>query len=193
MQPQQPTPPPMRSLPRNATAMPFGMSANSLGMDDASALRLRRLLFIGIPVTVLLVLVLVTWLFVRNLTALSPQALTNSAFEYDFLFYKKSETVNLVAGSGLKYDNKALVIAKPTSDDVAKECANMTDGAWREVFRVSVEGVERPVCRLNDTVFALTVFHGKTKHLFEVTYNSPHDVNTNDLRRIMESLKISLP
>ncbi len=192
VQPQQPSPPPVRSLPRNATAMPLGLSANSVGLGIGGGLNTRKILFIGIPITVVLALALGTWLFVRSFAPLNIHTITNSAYEYSFLFYRSSESVNLVAGEGLKYDSKALVIAKPTNDDVVKSCDEM-GSKWKEAFTVQVEGVEHPVCRFNDNVFLVTFFHGKAKHLLEITYTTPHAINVNDVRQIVQSLRVSLP
>lgn len=181
---------PVRSLPRGAQSMPFGLSANSVGLGDGG-LNWRRMLFVGIPLTVVLALALGTWLYAQRANTLSLKNVANGAYSYDFLFYKTAEPVNLLAGQGYKYDSKALAIAKPTSEEVVRECAQLGE-KWTEVFAVTVEGVPHPACVLNGNVFAVMFAHGQANHLFEITYTSPQAVNRNDVRRSMESLKVTL-
>jgi hypothetical protein len=192
IQPQQEAAPSPRTLPRGATDMPLGLSANSVGLSDGGGPSLRRIALIGLPLTVVLALVLGIWLLVRSLAPLAPQTISNSSYEYNFLFYKSAETINLVAGEGLKYGDKALVIAKPTSDPVVGNCSQL-EGGWREAMRVKVEGVERPVCVLHDSVFLVSFYHGDSRHMLEVTYTAPHAANTSDVRQIMGSVRVALP
>lgn len=170
--------------------MPFGLSANSVGLDGRST-NWRRILYIGIPLTTLLAVACAAWLVVRSLAPLTTQAIYNGAYEYSFLFYKKSETVNLAAGSGLQYANKALVIAKPTGDDIVTAC-NKVGPKWKDAFTVRIEGVQRPVCQLNDNVFLVLFPHGRANHLFEITYTAPRAADTAEVQRIMQSLQVSL-
>jgi hypothetical protein len=191
VQPDQPAPSTARVLPHNAKVMPFGLSANSVGLGNGG-LNWRRVLFVSIPLTVVLAVAVGTWLFVRSLAALTPHTVYNSSFEYTFLFYRSSETVNLQGGSGLKFDGKAFVVAKPTSTDIITDCARLGT-KWQPAFHVRIEGVEYPVCRLRDNVFLVTFNHGNTKHLFEISYSAPHAINTTDVKQIMESIKVALP
>jgi len=186
---------PVRSLPFGAKDMPVGLSANSVGLGTGQGISMRRILFTGIPLTILIAVAVGTWLFARSLAPLAPKALVNGSYQYDFLFYKNSELVNLVAGQGLKYGNQAIVIAKTTTDDVVSECKQMNTKKqqWKEAFRTEVMGVERPVCRLNDNVYVMTFYGGsETKHLLEISYTSPHTANTDDVRKITSSLKVTL-
>jgi hypothetical protein len=100
----------------------------------------------------------------------------------------------LVAGLGFEYRNKAVVIAKTTNDSVSNDCSDMNTRKtqWKESFRTEVAGVERPVCQLHDTVFMVTFYQGRAAHLLEVSYMSKHDVNNNDIRQIVESVKATL-
>jgi hypothetical protein len=190
VQPVQSDSPQMRTLPRNAASMPVGVPANSVGLGDTYGQRLRRLLWVGIPLTVVIALACSAWLAVGNAKPLRTVTLNNGVYAYNFLFYKSTESVNLVGGSGLQADGKALVIAKQTTDNVVKDCGEVGK-KWKNAFTVAVEGVDRPVCVLNDNVFLVTFYHGKVKHLFEVTYTSPHAISANDVRKIMESIKVA--
>jgi hypothetical protein len=190
VQPVQSASPQMRSLPRNANAMPIGVTANSVGLGDTHGQRLRRLLWVGVPLAVVLALVFGVWLAAVNAKPLQPSSISNGVYAYNFLFYKSAETVNLVGGSGLEAHDKALVIAKQTSDEVVKTCAEV-GREWKDAFTVSVEGVDRPVCMRSDNVFLVTFYHGKIKHFFEITYTSPSAISSADVRQIISSLKVA--
>jgi len=190
VQPEQHAQPPVRSLPRNAPYMPVGVTANSVGLGDTYAQRIRRLLMVGAPLVAVIALVMGIWLALGNAKSMRTFSLTNGVYSYTFSFYKSSETVNLIAGSGLKASDKALVIAKPTNDEVVNECTDLGK-KWKKTFTVIVEGVERPVCQLNDNIYLVTFYHGKAKHLFEITYNIKHDTQGEDVKQIMQSLKVS--
>lgn len=186
---------PVRSLPFGVKDMPVGLSANSVGLGSGQGFSMRRILFTGIPLTILIAVAVGTWLFARSLAPLSPKTLVNGSYQYDFLFYKKSEPVNLVEGQGLKYSNQAIVTAKTTTDDVVSECKQMNTRKqqWKEAFRTEVMGIERPVCRLDDNIYVVTFYGaGGTKHLLEISYTSPHTINTDDVRKIVTSLKATL-
>jgi hypothetical protein len=191
VQPEQPAQPPVRSLPRNSPVMPVGITANSVGLGDSYGQRIRRLLAVGVPLVAVLALTLGVWLALGNTKSLRTFSITNGVYVYDFLFYKSSETVNLLAGSGLKAQDKALVIAKPTNDEVINDCSEVGK-QWKNAFTTTIEGVERPVCVLNDSVYLVTFYHGKAKHLFEITYMSPHDSKPEEVKQITQSIKVSL-
>lgn len=193
VEPQAPFSKPLRSLPRNTRVMPVGLSANSVGLDGRTN-HARKVLFIGVPLTILLAVCLGTWLFARSLSPLTQKTIVNGAYEYSFVFYEDAEPVNLVAGEGFNHNNKALVIAKPSNDDVTKTCEQMNTRhkQWKEAFRAEVMGVERPVCRLKDNVYMVTFFQNSAEHLMEISYAAPLDTNSNDVRKIVESLRVTL-
>jgi len=190
VQPEQSASPQMRSLPRNTVYMPVGVAANSVGLGGGSGRRLRRSLVAGIALMAVLALAFGVWIAATHTKPLHEFSLNNGAYTYNFLFYKSSETVNLVGGAGLKSGSKAFVIAKPTSDEVTNDC-NKVGKKWKQAFTVSVEGTGRPVCSIDDNVFLVMFTHGKAKHLFEITYTSPQAASTADVRQIMQSIKVS--
>jgi hypothetical protein len=191
VQPEQPLQPPMRSLPRNAPVMPVGVTANSVGLGDTYVQRIRRLLMIVLPLVAVVALTIGVWLAAGSSKPFRTFSISNGAYLYDFFFYKSSETVNLVAGSGLQAPDKALVIAKPTSDEVVNDCSEVGK-QWKNAFTVSVETVNRPVCVLGNNVYLVTFYHGKAKHLFEITYTGSEDKKIDDVKQIMQSIKVSV-
>jgi hypothetical protein len=148
------------------------------------------MVWVGVPLTIVLALVVGVWLATVNAKPLRQVSVSNGVYAYDFLFYKSAETVNLIGGSGLQAHGKALVIAKQTSDDVVKTCAEVGRD-WKDAFTVPVEGVDRPVCVQNGNVFLVTFYHGKIKHFFEITYTTPGAANDADVRQIMQSIKVA--
>jgi hypothetical protein len=191
VQPEQPGQPRMRSLPRGTRVMPVGITANSVGLGDTYGQRLRRTLLVGVPLAIVLALTIGIWLALGTAKPMRTFSLSNGVYAYTFLFYKSSETVNLVQGSGLKAE-KAIVIAKPTNDEVINDCGEVGKD-WKTAFTATVDGMERPVCRYKENVYLVTFYHGKARHLFEVTYTNAHATpQADDVRQIMQSIKVSL-
>ncbi|HUC89653.1 MAG TPA: hypothetical protein VMR45_02535 [Patescibacteria group bacterium] len=187
----RPTLAPAKSFKRGVP-MPTGVSANSIGLDGRVS-NIRRLLMLGLPLTVLLVLVLGIWLLVQqNLTVFSTKNLTNGTYSYTFSFYKKAEPVNLNQGEGLQYGNHATVIAAPTTDEITNDCSLVAGGQWKTAFTAIVAGSSRPVCSRDNTSYFVTFNYGQARHLFEITYTNTKDAKLSDVRTIIESLTVSL-
>src|ERR1700742_5004712 len=89
---------PPRKLPYNAKHMPLGISANTLGVKPRSLWDIRRILFLGVPLTILLSLSVGVWLAARHISLLGPKDLGNGSYNYHFIFYKAAEPVNLEQG-----------------------------------------------------------------------------------------------
>lgn len=173
--------------------MPLGLSANSIGLDGRSPVR-RRIVGAVLLAVCVIGLCVGGWIGAKSLEPLRPKSIVNGVYEYTFLFYKDAEPVNLVAGQGFKYDDKALLIAKPADEPVITDCnqLNTRKYTWQQAFTAQVLGAERPVCRLGNTVFAVTFFAGQAEHLLEVSYTEPGVVNADEVRAIMESIRVTL-
>jgi hypothetical protein len=172
--------------------MPVGISANTVDVvGNVRKTRMRSLLFLGIPIAILLAVVVGVWLAARIISPLHQTVISNEGYDYHFLFDKSAEPVNLVQGDGLQLDNRALVIAKPTSDNLIQDCGAVGRG-WTQAFMVLIEGREQRVCTLDNKAFLAIFYHGTEKHLFEITYTIPQR-DYHDLQTIFGSLKIERP
>jgi len=184
---------PARKMPFNARHMPVGVSANTINV--ASHIRvqyIRRIVFFGIPITILVVVVIGVWLAALGLSPLTPKVITNGAFEYHFSYYKSAEPVNLALGEGLQDGNRSLVIAKQTTDLAYNDCSQVGDG-WSRAFIAVIEGQERLVCTRSNKVYLVIFYHEEKRHLFEITYTSTQNGKSDEIRTIMSSLKVSIP
>jgi len=181
-----------RKLPYNARHMPVGVSANTLGVVPGRV-NMRRLLFIGIPLVLLLSVSLGTWLLARNLSPLGQKVISNDIYDYHFLFYKAAEQVNLAQGHGLQYDNHVVAIARPSRDNTIQECGVIGSG-WHRAFMVTLEGREQQVCTLNNRAYLIIFYHGDVRHLFELTYTSRQpDSRNKEIQKIIESVTVTIP
>jgi hypothetical protein len=193
VRPQKPLPEPLQPLPHDASVMPAGLSANSIGLGERTN-TMRRGVLIGLALLLIVVLGIGARQYIKSREPLKPKTIVNGAYEYTVLFYKDAEPVNLAAGQGFAYGDKARLIAMPTDEAVDAACdkLNTKKDIWRETFRVQVGGVERPVCRLGTGIFAVTFFASKAEHLLQISYTAPSLVNPNDVRKIIESVQVRL-
>lgn len=192
-QPTRPDQP--RKTPFNPRHMPVGVSANTI--DVARRIRihkLRRMLFFGVPVAVLLLVVAGIWLAARGLSPLSPKTVSNDIYEYHFLYYKDAEPVNLDQGAGLQDGNLSLVIAKPTTDPTYSSCSDVGK-EWSRAFVVTLERQERLVCTRSNKEYVIIFTHEEKRHLFEVTFTSTQSGKgkADEIRTIFQSLKVTTP
>jgi len=190
---QQPSPLLPRRLAPGAKHMPMGVSANTVGVAHSIRLaKIRRLLFLGVPVIILLAVVAGVWLAARNLSQLDHKAIRNGAYDYNFDFYKAAEPVNLLQGQGLRLDKRAIAIAAPTTDAIILDCSSL-GREWKEAFEVYIEGEKRPVCSESDKSFLAIFPHGTQPHLFKVSYTSAQrdEQGRKDIETIFSSIKVS--
>jgi hypothetical protein len=188
---QSPAPALPRKLGLNAKHMPVGVSANTIDVaGNARLLRLRRTLFLGVPVAVLLAVVFSVWFIAYTMSPLGQKVISNDRYDYHFAFYKSAEPVNLQLGEGLKLDNRAIVIARPTTDNAITDCRGVGKD-WRQAFIVSIEGHRQIVCSLDNKAFLAIFYHGQERHLFEITYSSAQKGEQPEIQEIFSSLKVT--
>lgn len=175
--------------------MQVGLSASQQGLNKPLSngfglkLNVRRII---LPLVIVLILVGV-YLFLKTFAlGLGTKTLTNGGTTYTFMFYKSGYKVRLSDGTfSYKYTDKAIVTIEPSSDRVITSCSEYGNGQWQTILTDTFNGVQYPVCTLDDKTYIMEFSDLNQHNLFLLTYTSPQtSKNDTTIKTIFSSVKL---
>jgi hypothetical protein len=176
----------------NTDGIPPGMSANTLGLDEANhrqALR-KRILKITVIGFLFAVIAAGVFLYFKNGSSLTNRTLTNDGYTYTLRFYRGADEVRIDNKLALKYGDKVIAGAHPTTDQHLSTCSQISS-AWHQAFTISLEGKTRPVCTTNGQAYYTNFEAFNQRHLFVLTYKQAARDSTETIKNLMQSLKVA--
>ncbi len=130
-------------------------------------------------------------LLIGLLSPMKTQSLTNGGYTYTFKFYKAASEVQAGNRNALKDDTRKVIAGgQPTTDRDLSSCSSV-GSAWREAFRVTINGTDRPVCSEDNNRVYLANFEAfDHRHDFILTYMEAQP-DTTAAKTIFSSIHVS--